>query len=145
MISVYTDGSCFLKKGGAGGWGFCYEYPVGTIARFNGSEGKTTNNRMELMAIIKAVEHFRPGKLKIYSDSQYAIGVLSGKWMAHKNQDLVLPFRELAKAYKIEWEWVRGHNGDPMNEIADELAGKAANIQVEWDTALEEQDTAWRS
>lgn len=128
-IEIYTDGSCLKNPGGPGGWAFVI---VGDdIVVRSGGEPKTTNNRQEIMAILEAVLWMKtPATLKIYSDSQYAIGVLSGKWNPQKNLDLIAQFKSASKAHKVSFEWVRGHDGNEFNEIADVYAGRAARQYV---------------
>ncbi|MDO8908848.1 MAG: ribonuclease HI [Pseudohongiella sp.] len=137
-IEIYTDGAC---KGnpGKGGWGALLRYRD-VVRELYGAEQLTTNNRMELTAVIKALEALkRPGlSVRLFSDSRY---VLSGieEWMpAWKargwktssrkpvlNQDLWQRLDELSQQHKIEWRWVKGHSGDIGNEKADELANRA--------------------
>lgn len=138
IIEIYTDGAC---KGnpGKGGWGACLKYRD-VVRELYGAEPLTTNNRMELTAVIKALEALkRPGlSVRLFSDSRY---VLSGieEWMpAWKargwktsnrkpvlNQDLWQRLDELSQQHDIEWRWVKGHSGDVGNEKADELANRA--------------------
>lgn len=138
LIEIYTDGAC---KGnpGKGGWGALLKYRD-AVRELYGGEVLTTNNRMELTAVIKALEALkRPGlSVRLYSDSRY---VLSGieEWMpAWKargwktssrkpvlNQDLWQRLDALSQLHEIDWRWVKGHSGDAGNEKADELANRA--------------------
>ena len=138
-INIYTDGAC---KGnpGAGGWGALLI--AGTYRReICGGEAPTTNNRMEMMAVIRALEALkRPSRVQVHTDSQYVQKGVS-EWMAGwkkrnwrtadgkpvKNQDLWLQLDALSQLHEIEWHWVRGHAGHPENERADALA----NLGVE--------------
>ena len=140
MIKIYTDGSC-LKNPGNGGWA-----PIinddGDIKRVSGSEKNTTNNRMELMAPLNALKGMDPNKeIEIYTDSQYVkLGItewinawLKNNWKTSKkedvkNKDLWLELYNLNKSLKIKWNWVKAHAGNPLNEEADSLAKKAANL-----------------
>lgn len=119
---VYTDGSCLTNPGGNGGWGWV------TTDGEEGSGGEvgTTNNRMELMAFIQAMQS-TDGPLCIVSDSMYSLHVAASLWKARKNLDLVAVVRGLASGRMIEWRWVKGHAGNVHNERADQLAGNAAN------------------
>lgn len=138
MLKIWTDGSC-LGNPGPGGWGF-----VATdgknIAERSGGESNTTNNRMELMAVIRALTAAaRHSELEIHTDSQYVKNGMQS-WLKNwkknnwrtadkkpvKNQDLWQKLDELASAKTIHWHWVRGHAGNEMNERVDILARTAA-------------------
>ena len=135
-IEIYTDGAC---KGnpGPGGWGVLLRSGP-TVKELYGGERETTNNRMELMAVIQALEALkRPCNVTLYLDSQYVLkGItewLPG-WKAKgwktaskqpvKNQELWQRLDALLQGsgHEVDWRWVRGHNGDPGNERADALA-----------------------
>lgn len=134
VVEIYTDGAC---KGnpGAGGWGALLEYDGKTRELFGG-EPYTTNNRMELTAVIRALAALkRPCKVRIHTDSQYVQQGISNwirDWKRRgwktadkkpvKNLDLWRELDELAGKHEIEWVWVRGHAGHRGNERADELA-----------------------
>ena len=138
MLKIWTDGSC-LGNPGPGGWGF-----VATdgknIAERSGAEPETTNNRMELLAVIRALTAARKHReLEIHTDSQYVKNGMTSwvkNWKKNdwrtadkkpvKNQDLWMELDRLANDIKIHWFWVRGHNGDEMNERVDTLARTAA-------------------
>ena len=136
MIEIYTDGAC---KGnpGVGGWGAWLRYGDHEKELFGG-EAHTTNNRMELLAVIRALESIkRPVPLVIHTDSQYVqkgITEWMGNWKRRgwrtadkkpvKNVDLWRQLDELAQRHEIEWRWVKGHSGDAGNERADQLANK---------------------
>ena len=136
QVEIYTDGAC---KGnpGPGGWGVLMRSGA-TQKELYGGEPATTNNRMELMAVIQALEALkRPCAVTLYLDSQYVLkGItewLPG-WKAKgwktaskqpvKNQELWQRLDELVakSGHVVDWRWVRGHNGDPGNERADALA-----------------------
>lgn len=136
MLEFYTDGACSGNPG-PGGWGVLVRSPS-TEVEYCGGHPATTNNRMEMTAVIRALETLTaPATVKIYSDSQYVIkGItewISG-WKARgwrtatkdpvKNEDLWRKLDELASAHKIEWVWVKGHSGHIENERADGLARK---------------------
>ena len=134
IVEIYTDGSC---KGnpGPGGWGVRIEQE-GRIREYHGGEATTTNNRMELLAVIRALETLDRGtRARLHTDSQYVqLGISSWihDWKRRgwrtsdkkpvKNVDLWRRLDELAAAHEIEWIWVRGHEGNAGNERADELA-----------------------
>lgn len=138
-IDIYTDGAC---KGnpGVGGWG--------VLLRFGdhekslcGGELETTNNRMELMAVIEGLRALsRTCQVRVHTDSQYVQKGIS-EWLknwkrrnwktstgqAVKNQDLWLQLDQLAGQHKVEWHWVKGHAGHPENEAADRLANEGVD------------------
>ena len=144
MLKIWTDGSC-LGNPGAGGWGFVATDGIHTAER-SGGESNTTNNRMELTAVIRALSAAKNhSELEIHTDSQYVKnGMLSwiknwkrNNWRTAdkkpvKNQDLWQQLDELSSTKKIHWFWVRGHNGDEMNERVDLLARTAAE-QIQLD------------
>ena len=136
IIYIYTDGAC---KGnpGAGGWGALL-VSAGHRKEISGGEANTTNNRMEMTAVIRALESLkRPSTVEVHTDSQYVQKGIS-EWMAGwkrrnwrtadgkpvKNQDLWLQLDALSQLHRIEWKWVRGHAGHPENERADALANQ---------------------
>jgi ribonuclease HI len=136
-VIIHTDGAC---KGnpGPGGWGAVLQTGGGHEKELWGGEPNTTNNRMELMAAIMALEALkRPCEIDLHTDSQYVRGGITG-WMAGwkrngwktsdkkpvKNVELWQKLEEAAARHQVKWHWVRGHAGDPMNERADELARK---------------------
>lgn len=135
-IYIYSDGAC---KGnpGPGGWGALL-VTDGHRKEICGGEANTTNNRMEMTAVIRALESLkRPSTVEVHTDSQYVQKGIS-EWMTGwkrrnwrtadgkpvKNQDLWLQLDALSQLHRIEWKWVRGHNGHPENERADELANQ---------------------
>jgi ribonuclease HI len=137
MVEIFTDGAC---KGnpGPGGWGALLRYK-GVEKAISGGARQTTNNKMELMAAIQALEQLkRPSKVRITTDSQYVMHGLTEwihKWKKNgwktvnkkpvKNMDLWQRLDELMSQHEIEWQWVRGHIGHPENEEADRLARNA--------------------
>jgi ribonuclease HI len=147
MIEIYTDGA---SSGNPGPGGF------GTILRAGKhykeiAEGyrKTTNNRMELLAVIRGLEAIKKlnQQITIFSDSKYVIDAVEKKWVFgwlktgfkdKKNKDLWLRFLELYKLHQIRFVWVKGHNGHPENERCDELAVMAAKQKdLKIDTVFE--------
>ena len=133
-VEVYADGAC-RGNPGPGGWGVLLRQG-GHERELHGGEGLTTNNRMELTAVIRALEALQPGAtVRVYTDSQYVQKGISGwihDWKRRgwrtadrkpvKNQDLWLRLDELARGHAVQWHWVRGHAGHPENERADALA-----------------------
>ena len=124
-IVIHTDGAC---KGnpGPGGWGTVIEQN-GSQQKLSGSEPQTTNNRMEMTAVIKGLEAVDPSaKVLISSDSTYVINTMTKGWKRKANHDLWDQLDRLVKNRDISWRWVRGHSGDRGNELADALATKEA-------------------
>ena len=133
-VSIWTDGACSGNPG-PGGWGAILVYK-GHEKELKGGEALTTNNRMELMAAIAALEAMkRPASIDFYTDSQYLRGGVMGwieGWKRNgwrtadkkpvKNADLWQRLDDAAKRHDIVWHWVRGHAGTLGNERADELA-----------------------
>ncbi len=137
-VILYTDGACSGNPG-PGGWG-CVLL-CGDFQRYlSGFEKMTTNNRMEMMAVIKGLQCLtRPVVLKIVTDSQYVKNAFTQGWFDQwrrnnwrtsskspvKNQDLWLELYALLSKHQVEWEWVKGHSGDKYNEKCDTLARQA--------------------
>jgi ribonuclease HI len=137
-IEVFTDGAC---KGnpGKGGWGALLR--AGTTEKeLSGSEALTTNNRMEMTAVLRALEALRePCAVRLHTDSRYVIDGMT-KWMFGwvkkgwktadnkpvKNEDLWRALVAAARQHKVDWIWVKGHDGHVENERVDKLASDAA-------------------
>ena len=140
MIKIYTDGSC-LKNPGNGGWAAIINID-NEIKKISGSVKDTTNNKMELMAPIKALQEIKKQQLiEIYTDSQYVkLGITDWihKWIKNdwqtskkepvKNKELWIELYELTKSYEIKWIWVKAHAGNSLNEQVDLLAKQAAEL-----------------
>ena len=147
IIKIYTDGAC-IGNPGPGGWAAVILHENLKKEIFGG-EKLTTNNRMELTAAIKALEYCneqereQPSlkKIKIYTDSIYlkeGITVWINSWEKNnwktadkknvKNVDLWKKLKELTRSNPLEWNWVKGHSEDPMNDLADKLAKSATPI-----------------
>lgn len=135
-ITIYTDGSC-RGNPGVGGWGARLEYN-GHIKEISGSYRYTTNNRMELTAVMEAIKCLKVKNvtLDIYSDSSYVVNSISKKWIDNwvktnfkdkKNKDLWLEFLKLRKDYTINMIWVKGHASNTGNNRCDELATAASS------------------
>lgn len=132
-VDIYTDGSC--RPNGMGGWAASL-YAAGTNFNVVGNEVNTTNNRMELYAVIKALQQLRqPCDVTIYSDSQYVCNGINGwikkwakqGWLTKKgcpvtNQDLWQQIFAAQQQHEIKAVWVKGHAGNPANEAVDSLA-----------------------
>jgi len=136
VVEIYSDGAC-RGNPGPGGWGVLLR-SRGTEKELWGGEADTTNNRMELTAVIRALEALkRPSRVRLYTDSQYVQKGIS-QWIRQwkrrgwrtadrkpvKNIDLWQRLDELAALHEVEWHWVRGHAGHVENERADRLANK---------------------
>ena len=135
-VIIYTDGAC-RGNPGPGGWGAILVYR-GRMKELSGGENHTTNNRMELTAVIKALESLKSNaEVDIYSDSSYVVNGMTS-WIhdwkrrgwkrasgALENRDLWQRLSELNDQHHITWHWVRGHAGDELNERADRLANSA--------------------
>lgn len=137
QVILYTDGSC-RGNPGPGGWGLLLEYG-GRRREFSGAEPHTTNNRMELLAVIKGMEALKePCSVQVVTDSRYVMQGIT-QWMANwkrnnwktadrkavKNQDLWTRLDQALQSHQVQWRWVRGHSGHPQNERADQLASGA--------------------
>lgn len=137
VVEIFTDGACRINPG-RGGWGVILRF--GEVEKeLCGSEPLTTNNRMELMAVIRALEALKwRSRVNVHTDSQYVqkgISLWIHTWKRRgwktadkkpvKNEDLWRRLDELRSQHEVKWHWVRGHAGHPENERADKLANKA--------------------
>ena len=141
-VEIFTDGACSGNPG-PGGWGAIMR-TKGIEKELSGGEKDTTNNRMEMMAVIAALEALQRGcRVKITTDSQYVMkgmlewlpGWKKRNWQTAakkpvKNIDLWKRLEKAAETHQLEWEWVRGHQGHVENERADQLAVAARYIAV---------------
>jgi len=133
-VEMYTDGAC-RGNPGPGGWGVLLRY-AGVEKTLHGGEAMSTNNRMELTAVIKGLEALtKPCKVHITTDSKYVLKGVT-EWMANwkmrnwrtaskkpvLNVELWKELDELVVKHELEWSWVKGHSGHVENEIADQLA-----------------------
>ncbi len=142
-VVIYTDGAC---KGnpGLGGWGVLLRAADGTEKELYGGDLETTNNRMEMMAVIQALSSLkRPCRVTLHMDSQYVLKGIT-EWIAGwkakgwktaskqpvKNVDLWQQLDDLVQnaGHSIDWRWVKGHAGDPGNERADALANQGVEF-----------------
>jgi ribonuclease HI len=136
-VELFTDGAC-QGNPGPGGWGVLLRYG-GVEKELSGAEPATTNNRMELTAVIRGLEALkRPCRVRVTTDSQYVRNGITDwirRWRRNgwrtadrqpvKNSDLWRRLDEVAAGHEVEWHWVKGHAGHPENERADRLATAA--------------------
>lgn len=133
-VIIYTDGAC-RGNPGKGGWGAILRYK-GKVKELHGGEKETTNNRMELMAAISALEALKkPCLVQLHIDSKYVLDGIT-QWLPNwkkrgwktasktpvKNEDLWRRLDDAIQAHEIDWRWVKGHSGNQGNERADALA-----------------------
>ena len=143
VVEIYSDGAC-RGNPGPGGWGALLR-AKGAEKELWGGEAQTTNNRMELTAVIRALEALkRPSRVRLYTDSLYVMKGIS-EWIASwkrrgwktadkkpvKNVDLWQQLEQASARHSIEWHWVKGHSGHPENERADRLANKGIPIEAD--------------
>jgi ribonuclease HI len=136
QVEIYTDGACSGNPGGPGGWGAILRY-MGHEKEISGFEPNTTNNRMELMAAIKALECLKePCGVRLHSDSAYVVNAFAKGWIHNwvrngwrladdsdvKNADLWRQLSGLAKKHSVAFVKVKGHSGDELNNRCDKLA-----------------------
>lgn len=139
-VNAYTDGSA-LGNPGPGGWGTILEHK-GKTKELSGGFARTTNNRMEILAAIKALEALtRSARVDLYTDSKYLCDAINKNWLRGwmrngwktsakkpvKNQDLWTRLAPLLARHEVRFHWVKGHNGHPENERCDQLAKEAAS------------------
>lgn len=146
QVKLYTDGSARGNPDGPGGYGAVLEYTdsKGMLHTKEISQGykKTTNNRMEMMAVIAGLEALnRPCRVEVYSDSQYVVNAFNQHWIEGwikkgwkrgkneqvKNVDLWKRLLEAKREHEVVFHWIKGHAGHPQNERCDELATTAAD------------------
>lgn len=139
-VHIFADGACSGNPG-PGGWGAILKYPAKKKEkRLSGAEADTTNNRMELTAVIQALSCLKiPCSIVITTDSRYVIDAFKAGWIKNwlkngwktaskqpvKNDDLWKQLIRLVEPHSVTWQWIRGHNGHPENEEADRLAVEA--------------------
>ena len=135
-VIIYTDGAC-RGNPGIGGWGALMSYKE-EVKELYGGEVDTTNNKMELRAVIEGLNTLKePCSVKVFTDSKYVMEGINSwihNWKKNnwktankkdvKNKDLWIQLDKLVSKHNISWEWVKGHSGNPGNEKADELANK---------------------
>ncbi|MFN7953253.1 MAG: ribonuclease HI [bacterium] len=156
-VIAYTDGGC-RGNPGPGAWAFLLiDAASGAALERTGGERHTTNNRMELLAVIEALKALKRTKqrVRLLSDSQYVINSAT-KWMAGwkakgwkrkegelKNVDLLKELDNLIAHHDIEWQWVRGHDGEPGNERVDALTNHGMDRIARGESAAWENRTSW--
>ncbi|MEJ2576463.1 MAG: ribonuclease HI [Gammaproteobacteria bacterium] len=136
MVDLYSDGAC-RGNPGPGGWGVVLRF-AGREKTLHGGERATTNNRMELIAVIRGLEALkRPSRVRVTTDSQYVKNGIT-QWIHNwkrngwktaarkpvKNDDLWRRLDELVGRHEVAWHWVKGHSGHPENDLADALANR---------------------
>ncbi len=136
-MDIYTDGACSGNPG-PGGWGAVLRYGTHEKEIYGGEPAETTNNRMELMAPIQALESLtRPVAVQLHTDSKYVLDGVT-KWLPRwksngwqtsakqpvKNADLWQRLDAATHRHQVQWHWVKGHAGHPENERADQLAAR---------------------
>jgi ribonuclease HI len=143
VVDIYTDGACSGNPG-PGGWGALLSYGSHSKEIRGGEAADTTNNRMELMAAIAALEALkRPSVVRLHTDSVYLRSGITAwlpKWKSNgwrtadkkpvKNADLWQRLDAVARRHQVQWLWVKGHAGDPGNERADALANEGMHEAV---------------
>lgn len=151
-VNIYTDGACSGNPG-KGGYGIIMEW-VGKpyIKEFSQGFRRTTNNRMELLAVIVALEQLKKEGLEItvYSDSKYVVDAVEKGWLFNwerkgfkdkKNPDLWKRFLKVFRRQKVSFQWIKGHNQHPQNERCDRLAVEAYQKPgLEIDSGFEQAD-----
>ena len=135
-VDIYTDGSC-IDNPGAGGCSAILIYK-GVAKEIIGGYRKTTNNRMEIMAAIIALQALkRPCNVNLHSDSQYLVNTMTKGWRRNINNDLWEKLDSLCSSHKVNFIWVKGHTGNKHNERCDQLALSAARNATMVDDAYE--------
>lgn len=139
-VTIYTDGAC-LGNPGPGGYGVVLLYN-GNQRELSHGYRKTTNNRMEIMAVLAGLRSLKePCRVTLYSDSRYVVDAMSKGWAKRwrernwkrnaresaRNPDLWTELLDLSDRHRVDYRWVKGHAGDPLNERCDELAVAAAH------------------
>lgn len=123
-LRIYTDGSC-IPNPGQGGWGYIALH-IDMELHINGGEKNSTNNRMELTAVIEALKDYKTQKsFTFYTDSQYVMNCAIGKYAKKMNRDLWTLYDKYSEGKNIKWVKVKAHNGDKYNELVDALAKSA--------------------
>ncbi len=140
MIEIYTDGAC-VRNPGPGGWAAIVRLDNGTLA-ISGNEARSTNQRMEVKAAIKALGQIPQGtECVIYSDSQYLVNTMTQGWKRRANLDLWRRLDALVAQRKVGFQWIQGHASNLLNIKADRLANSMANLAAQGHI-VEEQNEA---
>lgn len=128
-VTIYTDGAC-INNPGTGGWAAILECDS-KAKEISGCEIETTNNRMEILAVVKGLQALKRtvDQIDIFSDSQYVVSTINNKYKIRKNYDLWNALKvELAKHNNVNFHWVKGHDGHKQNERCDYLASTQAKL-----------------
>ena len=141
VMKIYTDGAC-KKNPGKGGWAFVVVEEDEMTHSDSGHEKLTTNNRMEMTAVIRALEYSSSTSVEIYTDSKYVYDGINSwikKWKKNNwktslgkdvlNEDLWKEM-DILNSVNIKWHWVKGHSGDKWNDVVDKLASDTASLIV---------------
>lgn len=152
-VTIFTDGAA-RGNPGPGGYGVVIVYPNQSKVELSQGYKKTTNNRMELLAAIRGLSYLsEPSEVILYSDSKYLIDSFNKGWLKSwkqndwktaggspvKNQDMWRTLLSLITLHKVEFHWVKGHDGNPYNERCDRLAVMAAESK----DLLPDKETVW--
>ena len=125
MIDIYTDGSC-IGNPGPGGWAAII-IENGATRTLRGRDKRTTNNKLEVLAAIEGIKATPPGAdMCVHSDSTYLVNTMTKNWKRNKNRDLWNRLDTEVAKRNVNWNWVRGHSGHPLNEMADRIANAEA-------------------
>lgn len=122
---VYTDGSCLGNPGGPGGWAFAILTPE-SVWCVSGGDSATTNNRMELQAVIETLIFSDTPNIVVHTDSKWVENCATGKWQKKANCDLWKQYESLSSDRSIRFVWVKGHSGNAYNNLVDGLARSEA-------------------
>lgn len=134
MWVIYTDGSCLQNPGGPGGWAYCANNNAAEKLLYCDAGGVkvTTNNRMELQAVIEGLRFVQDTEDKIcevYTDSRLTLNCAIGVWKRNSNEDLWDEYNKVSKGLRVKYHWVAGHSGVKLNELVDKMANHEA-IQI---------------
>ena len=130
-IEIYTDGA-YSSSRNRGGWAFVITKEKNKIYSEFGDVETTTNNRMEIMACLQAMNWLLTNnilKATIFSDSMYVIGTMTKNWKKNKNVDLWIKMFDIVNKLNITWTHVKGHSGNPLNDHCDMLAVHASHLK----------------
>ena len=124
---IFTDGSCLKNPGGPGGWAFTI-LENGEQWTLSGGDSNTTNNRMELIAVIEALDFAQGNEYIIHTDSELTMKCALGVYKRKANKDLWNEYERALQGRKLHWVWVKAHNGNSLNEYVDRIARKEAEL-----------------
>ena len=126
MVKIFTDGSC-INNPGKGGWAYIILKNDKISYIGTGSDINTTNNRMELYAIIKSLEFTKNNNVTIYTDSKLIMNCCKNIWKRKSNLDLWEEYDKVSRNKNVDFVWVKGHSGNKFNECVDKLAFKESS------------------